>query len=988
MAKFRTRARALDMLGRQQIAGMPTAISELFKNAHDAYADRVEVDFLRRKDLLVLRDDGLGMTREEFEKRWLTIGTESKLRTKGLPPPPFDPDKPSRPMLGEKGIGRLAIASIGPQVLVLTRAKRKEGPDKLIACFINWGIFEAPGIDLDDIEIPIAEFDGGTLPDKNDIASMVRDFGGNLERMGEDLPVDLVERIGAELEQFAVDPRQLDEWFGAPMLRGEGRGTHFVLAPVSPLLADDIDQTSGNKASPLTKALLGFVNTMTPDHAPPVINPAFRDWTTNEVGEDIIAAGEFFLPEEFKNADHHFRGGFDEYGQFKGTVSIYGEETTDYIVPWSGGQGMPAKCGAFTLQMANVMGRQRDTTLPAEEWVRLTDKMDRIGGLYIYRDGVRILPYGNTDFDWLDIEANRTKSAGYYHFSHRRMFGVVEITGTANSQLTEKAGREGFRENEAYRQFKSILKNFLERVVADFIREGGRYAERLDERRTELNKISKALEARAKSVAGKREKFAQQLATFFEQYDAGCPEQDTMELAERMDRAVTQAAGETDTTKAAAHIVELERQFRRELEALQQAYRISKPRIGLGKRLTKEWEDYNLAWQKLEDTIFAPARRLLEDTVGIRAREARLELDRRIRIEAALSELRNNADQAAKLERRQTAEVIDKVGSEVRRATAESFAHVGEVLAEVQSDFESWENVRELPDDEVVAKRTALEERIIAVRDEEVEFLRYLRDQMESVDTSREEGSTGKMDVVEALEQRAVQLEEQAETDLQLTQLGMAIEVIHHEFDANIRSIRSSLRRLKAWADVNPELDGLYNNVRTSFDHLDGYLTLFTPMQRRLRRKEIEISGKEIAEFLHGLFDERFQRHGIEFGVTDAFSRKTVLGYPSSFYPVFVNLVDNAAFWVKDRSKRRIVLDADERSFIVCDTGPGIAERDSELIFEFGFSRKPNGRGMGLHISREVLRKVGCELVAEPGVLGTGAKFRIIMEQDIEEAEA
>ena len=35
------------MLGRQQIAGIPTAISELFKNAHDAYADNVEADFFR-----------------------------------------------------------------------------------------------------------------------------------------------------------------------------------------------------------------------------------------------------------------------------------------------------------------------------------------------------------------------------------------------------------------------------------------------------------------------------------------------------------------------------------------------------------------------------------------------------------------------------------------------------------------------------------------------------------------------------------------------------------------------------------------------------------------------------------------------------------------------------------------------------------------------------------------------------------------------------
>ena len=62
MPKIRTRARAVDMLGRQQIAGIPNAISELFKNAHDAYATRVEADFFRPEQLFVLRDDGLGMT--------------------------------------------------------------------------------------------------------------------------------------------------------------------------------------------------------------------------------------------------------------------------------------------------------------------------------------------------------------------------------------------------------------------------------------------------------------------------------------------------------------------------------------------------------------------------------------------------------------------------------------------------------------------------------------------------------------------------------------------------------------------------------------------------------------------------------------------------------------------------------------------------------------------------------------------------------------
>lgn len=150
MARIRVRARAVDMLGRQQIAGIPTAVHELFKNAHDAYAEDVRVDFYRADQLLILRDNGLGMTRDDFESRWLTLGTESKvgandpLSIKTWTGPK---NAPFRPITGEKGIGRLAIAAIGPQVLVLTRAIRPDGLKPLVVSLINWGLFEIPGID-------------------------------------------------------------------------------------------------------------------------------------------------------------------------------------------------------------------------------------------------------------------------------------------------------------------------------------------------------------------------------------------------------------------------------------------------------------------------------------------------------------------------------------------------------------------------------------------------------------------------------------------------------------------------------------------------------------------------------------------------------------------------------------------------------------------------------------------------------------------------
>ena len=426
MATFKARARTLDMLGRQQIAGIPTAISELFKNAHDAYASRVEIDYYRSDGLFVLRDDGMGMTREDFVSRWLTIGTESKFDPAQLPRP--DPAVEARPMLGEKGIGRLAIATIGAQVLVLTRARTSDGLSDVTAAFLNWSIFERPGIDLDEIDVPLRSFPAGTLPLATEVAEMVEEFRETCAALALEGHEEYGVRLVDELSSFDVDPVEIDTYTPDLSLR-DGSGTHFIIKPSSDLLPVDIDGDPGTdktteKATPLRKALLGFSNTMVPDSTS-VICTAFRDHKTDDAAEDLIAAEDFFRPEEFENADHRIRGRFDEHGQFRGMVSIYGETVEDHVIPWSGARGRGTDCGPFNVDFAAFEGESRYSTIPYEDHAILGAKTEKLGGLYIYRNGIRVLPYGDTDYDWLDIEFRRTKGAAYYYFSERTCSGSV-----------------------------------------------------------------------------------------------------------------------------------------------------------------------------------------------------------------------------------------------------------------------------------------------------------------------------------------------------------------------------------------------------------------------------------------------------------------------------------------------------------------------------------------------------------------------------------
>lgn len=978
MASFKTRARTVDMLGRQQIAGIPTAISELFKNAHDAYADRVEVDFYRNDRLFVLRDDGVGMTREEFETRWLTLGTESKLGSDALALPFVAKGKEPRTMLGEKGIGRLAIAAIGNQVLILSRAKRNDSLHQLVAAFIHWGVFECPGLNLDEIDIPVREFELGQLPDAGNVREMVETFRSNIERSARKFPPELKERIEADLDQFTVDPVQIDGYLLSKdlSLKNDGSGTHFIIFPASELLSLDIEEEEKGIAPPLKKVLIGFTNTMTPDHPPPLIVPAFRDWKSDVRSYNVISEEEFFTPEDFLSADHRIVGSFDEYGQFVGSVWVYGKEFQQHVIPWREAKGEKTKCGKFSIDIAVVHGQPNQSYSDLETRAKLDSKLASSGGVYIYRNGIRILPYGGPDFDWLDMELRRNKGAGYYFFSYRRLFGIVTINALENGGLKEKAGREGFSQNKAYRDLRAILKNFFLQLAADFFREKALQSDYFINTRNELERLAKARDKRETQVGEKRRKLQQCLDDFFVKFDADEPTIQATKIIADTEETIRVAKAIRDPKVAAKEFIGLESRARKQISELRESYKITRPRgVGLTKSVERDWAKYSASFEQLDNIVFIPLERQISDLVGREVERAKIELDRRLRIEVALDELVDSSRRITRRENTATRNTLEKVETEIREATGKSIANVERVVSEVVRDFGKL-NVSSMQDEAIVDTRIRLEKRILEVQEKEKDFLQYLRAQLESIDVK----SNGQLDQIEALEQSNLALQEQADLDLQLTQLGMAVQIIDHEFNSNIKSIRDNLRELKAWADVNDDLTELYRNIRANFEHLDGYLTLFKPLDRRLYREKVNIAGDEIYKFIRDLFIARLERHSIQLTATASFLHHSFKSFPSSFYPVFVNLVDNAVFWLSDRNGSRII-DFDYRNgeMLVRDTGPGIPERDHEDVFESGFTRKPGGRGLGLYISRETLRKVGfrLELLQPEGEWRTMFSIRI-----------
>ena len=990
MARFHVRARTVDMLGRQQIAGIPTAISELFKNAHDAYARNVEVDYFREEDLMVIRDDGLGMTREDFEKRWLTLGTESKLGTsKGLPPPPSDPDQPKRPTLGEKGIGRLAVAILGPQLFVLTRARRNGVPDDtLVAAFVNWKLFELPGLDLDEIEIPVREFPATRLPDKAAVREMTAEYSHVVDKLADWIDRKSLAAIRQDLDEFDLDPRGLNADLGNPSLSGEGAGTHFFVKPMERLVQDDVDTRESNKATKFEKHLLGFTNTMTPESKPPPIVARFRDYPDEGAPRELIGESAFFTPDEFLMVDHRIEGRFDEYGQFQGNVHIYHMEPDEYVLNWKEGVGSKTLCGPFNLSVAILQGERSATLVPPEDYSRMIRKTDRLGGLYIYRDGIRVQPYGGADYDWLDIERRRTLGAGYYFYSFRRMFGAIELTSSANNALNEKAGREGFSENSAYRQFRSILINFFLQSAADFFREEGTRSDDWERQRQELQEADEKRKRREKQVRSKKQAFEKSLGRFFNELDGQVIEKETEKTLAEVKRNTDRVLRSSRNAEGKAlALMRIERDGRGELQEIRKRSIIAKPRVGLSRKLSNQWHDYAREFERLENEVLGPAELQVENYVNTSAANYKLPFHQFMRIDSAVRRRSEDAVGTVRRLRKESDEAVSKVAELAQSTTRNSFRTVNSAIGEVLSELETLQRTR-FEADTLAEKRRELEQKIDDVCERERVRLQHMKEQFDEISQSWSEGEFDSIDMVAALEGELEDLREQRDTDLEMAQIGMAVNVVSHEFEKTVGALRDGFRRMSAWAQANPGLDDLYRNMRGAFDHLDGYLTMFTPFDRRLYGNRVNIRGTEIYKFVRDLFEKRLERHSIALTSTAAFRETMVLGYHSTFYSVFANLVDNSIFWLGNTNDRprEIILDASDGALVVRDNGSGVSFGDRTNIFMLRFSRKPGGRGMGLHVSKAALNKEGWDLTLEPGKPSAGAAFRILrMENNIDE---
>ncbi len=110
-------------------------------------------------------------------------------------------------------------------------------------------------------------------------------------------------------------------------------------------------------------------------------------------------------------------------------------------------------CGGFII---NLHHYSKDAKLLQKSGIHKKD-IEELSGVSVYRDGIRILPYGESGNDWLKLDNQRIQETGF--IGNDTIIGMVEINQVENFALKDKTNREGLIENEEYHQFEKLIFN-------------------------------------------------------------------------------------------------------------------------------------------------------------------------------------------------------------------------------------------------------------------------------------------------------------------------------------------------------------------------------------------------------------------------------------------------------------------------------------------------------------------------------------------------
>jgi len=447
---FKTNIQLKSIIGKDLINDDNIAILELVKNSFDADAKKVEVQYFNLKNnddkttqsfsdstsRLVIKDNGLGMSLEDIQNKWLNIAYSEKKSNNR---------QHNRMMAGAKGVGRFSCDRLGEYLNLYTK---KQNSNDYLLLKIDWKKFE---IDDNTKEIQSIDLDYETLTKTELINRSIEPFNQ-----------------GVLLEIIKLRSNWVYEI-------KDNRGTYW----------------NTDKLIDLKKYLEKLINP----------NQAFEN---NDFGI-YLNAPEFIEENNSKEDSYKFIGKventiFDKL-DFKATSvesRIIDNGTVIYTELKDKGQTV------FWIKEKNVFFPEINNVKIILYYLNpytkafFTKQMGirsvEYGSIYVFLNGFRVPPYGESGDDWLNLE--QRKGQGYNRFlSQRELVGRIEILDNTNT-FKVISSREGIVKNESYKSLTDTKSGYFFKIfkrLEKYVVDGLEWDSIPEEDRNRISEIEKKI---------------------------------------------------------------------------------------------------------------------------------------------------------------------------------------------------------------------------------------------------------------------------------------------------------------------------------------------------------------------------------------------------------------------------------------------------------------------------------------------------------------
>jgi signal transduction histidine kinase len=396
-------------------------------NADAPFAERLKQDFsdadsldklietLDAANYIRIKDMGHGMTLDDLNDVYLTIGTRYRYQERERQGKLFDREdtikKSIRPVLGEKGVGRLSAMRLGQRLEVKTK---KAGQKNWNYLYIDWSQFSHESDEFLEAVDAVKLQKGNEVTDPSVSGTVLTVTALSSEwtaKKLEDIARDEFSKLTDPFipqSRYPIKLRFNNEEVRIPRFDK----LVFELAHAYTEAEFSID---GGRPR-----LEGKVNYL--------LHKKSKKFLYTQ--DDLLALCNLETPATLKSL-----------GPFK--MMFY----------W---------VNRRLIRGIDGIGNQQQLRDLVARWT---------GGLMVFRDGFRINPYGGENDDWLDLD-KRAFGSGGFKLNRRQVIGKVDISTYANPALIDQTNREGIQNNEEFDKLRILLKVILFnefKLFTDFI---------------------------------------------------------------------------------------------------------------------------------------------------------------------------------------------------------------------------------------------------------------------------------------------------------------------------------------------------------------------------------------------------------------------------------------------------------------------------------------------------------------------------------------